>query len=174
MNTTMMPAPRQHAPGISRHGLIVTLMGFEALTLALFSALHLSGTLRVGSGTGPSYGAGIAEAVICLALLAGLSAFARRPAAGRRAALLAAGFGIFGFAVGLTFTVSGGDLADLAYHAVMIPILAGTAILLARPMRASQRPADSLSGFWWPRTGGSWSAHWPRRRSPAGCGTHAS
>jgi hypothetical protein len=144
MNTTGMPAAPQHAPGISRHRRIVALMGFETLTLALFSALHLSGTLRETSGAGSSYGAGIAEAVICLALLAGLRAFARSPApaTGRRAALLAVGFANFGFAVGLTFTASGGDPADLAYHVVMIAFFTVTAILLARPLRASQRRAD--------------------------------
>jgi hypothetical protein len=39
-------------------------MGFEAFSLAVFAALHLSGALRIGdsSSGGPSNGAGVAEA----------------------------------------------------------------------------------------------------------------
>ncbi len=36
----------------------------------------------------------------------------------------------FGFVVGLTFTISGGAAIDLAYHAVMLPILVATAVQL--------------------------------------------
>ena len=46
------------------------------------------------------------------------------------AALGAVGFAIFGFIVGLTFTISGGSAVDLAYHAVMLPILVATAVQL--------------------------------------------
>ena len=48
----------------------------------------------------------------------------------RTAALGAVGFAIFGFVVGLTFTISGGAAIDLAYHAVMLPILVATAVQL--------------------------------------------
>ena len=41
-------------------------------------------------------------------------------------------FAIFGFIVGLTFTIRGGDAIDLAYHATMLPVLTATAALLAR------------------------------------------
>jgi hypothetical protein len=57
--------------------MIVKLMGFEAFTLAVFSTLHLTGVLTVGSAS-PSHGAGFAEALICVALVAGAWALARR------------------------------------------------------------------------------------------------
>ncbi len=59
-------------------------MSFEAVTLAIFSTLHLTGTLQIG--TKPSYGAGFAEALICVALAGGAWALWRSPARGRRAA----------------------------------------------------------------------------------------
>ncbi|HTX09343.1 MAG TPA: hypothetical protein VME22_12065 [Solirubrobacteraceae bacterium] len=110
---------------------LAVLLGLESATLALFSALHLSGALRIGSGS--SDGAGVAEALICLALAAGAFALARAPAPrGRRVALCAVAFAILGFIIGLTFTVQGGDAIDLMYHATMLPVLVATAVLLAR------------------------------------------
>jgi multisubunit Na+/H+ antiporter MnhF subunit len=103
----------------------------ESATLAVFATLHLTGTLRIGA-SGRSYGAGIAEALICVALACGAFALARSPARGRRVALAALGFAIFGFLVGLSFTVGSGDTIDLAYHLVMLPVLVATAALLAR------------------------------------------
>lgn len=101
----------------------------ESATLAVFAVLHLTGTLRIGAST--SYGAGVAEALICLALACGAFALARSPARGRRAALAALGFAIFGFSVGLSFTIGSGDTIDLAYHLAMLPVLIATALLLA-------------------------------------------
>lgn len=116
------------------------LLAFESATVGLFSTLHLTGVLRIGSGR--SDGAGIAEALICLALAGGAWALARSPspspspapspARGRRVALSALAFAIAGFIVGLTFTVDSGDAIDLIYHATMLPILVATAVLLAR------------------------------------------
>ena len=63
-------------------------------------------------------------------MLAGTAALFRDPVRGRTAALGAVGFAIFGFVVGLTFTISGGAAIDLAYHAVMLPILVATAVQL--------------------------------------------
>jgi hypothetical protein len=110
---------------------LASLLAFEAATLALFSTLHLSGALRIASAR--SYGAGIAEALIGLALAggAGTLAFAR-PARGRRVALFAVGFAILGFIVGLSFTVRGGRAIDLIYHATLLPVLVATAVALAR------------------------------------------
>ena len=97
----------------------------EAATLAVASTLHLTGAFsRDGNG------AGIPEAVICLVLLGGAAALFRDPARGRAAALGAVAFAIFGFIVGLTFTISGGSPIDLAYHVVMLPILVATAVQL--------------------------------------------
>jgi hypothetical protein len=108
------------------------LLAVESATLAVFSTLHLTGALRIG--TGNSDGAGVAEALICLALAGGAWALARSssPARGRLVGLFAVGFAIAGFIVGLTFTVRGGDAIDLIYHATMLPILALTAVLVAR------------------------------------------
>ena len=119
---------------------VVTLMTFEAATLAVFAALHLSGTLRFGSNR--SYGAGFAEALICVALAAGAWAFVRSPRGrGRGAARFSVAFAIFGFIVGLTFTVDSGDAIEVAYHLTMLPVLVATAALLARRRAAPPRTA---------------------------------
>ena len=116
---------------------VALLMGFEAFTLAVFATLHLSGALRIGSSASgrASYGAGVAEALICVALAGGAWALVRSPApaaARRRVARFALGFAITGFIVGLTFTVDSGDPIDLGYHLVMLPVLVATTVLLAR------------------------------------------
>jgi len=113
-------------------------LAIESATLAVFATLHLTGTLRIGANT--SYGAGVAEALICVALACGAVALARSPARGRRTALFALGFAIFGFFVGLSFTVGSGDTIDLVYHAVMLPVLMVTAALVA----LSGRPSGSV------------------------------
>jgi hypothetical protein len=133
MSTSTLPRPERPPPPPDAERRIIALMSFEALTLAIFSTLHLSGALHVGSSN--SNGAGIAEAVICVVLLIGIGALARVPAAGPRAALLSTGFAILGFIVGLTFTLRGGDAIDITYHAVMLPVLIATAAVLARADR---------------------------------------
>jgi hypothetical protein len=112
-----------------RTTLIKRLMAFEALTLAIISPVHL---------IGGSYGAGFAEGLICLALLVGL-------ANGRRASIAALSFAIFGFLLGLTFTVRGGEAVDLVYHAVMLPVLTGTLMLLMRTRRRDRPPTARTS-----------------------------
>jgi hypothetical protein len=111
---------------------IAAVLALESVTLAVFSTLHLTGALRIG--TGGSDGAGVAEAVICVVLVGGAWALARSPspARARRAGLFAVCFAIAGFIVGLTFTVDSGEAIDLIYHATMLPILVGTAVLVAR------------------------------------------
>jgi hypothetical protein len=111
---------------------LAALLAFEAATLAVFAALHISGILRPGSGASNGYGAGVAEAIICVVLVLGLRAFVRSPARGRLIALAATVFAILGFIVGLTFTVRGGAPIDLIYHAAMFPVLIVTALMLAR------------------------------------------
>jgi hypothetical protein len=111
---------------------ILPLISFEAFTLAVFSALHFSGALHIGSQHDASRGAGIAEAAICLALVLALAALMRCPANGRKAAMIGLTFAIFGFIVGLTFTIRGGNQIDLGYHATMLPVLIATCALLAR------------------------------------------
>jgi peptidoglycan/LPS O-acetylase OafA/YrhL len=111
---------------------IAGLIGLVAFSLAVFSALHLSGTIP---GQAKSHGpsdAGIAEAVICVVLLAGLIFLLRSPGRGRTAAIAATGFAILGFAVGLTSTVEGGPAIDLVYHLTGLPLLIVILILLVR------------------------------------------
>lgn len=116
---------------------IALLMAFEAATLAVFSVLHLSGAIRPGSGSSSGYGAGVAEAIICIVLVLGLRALVRSPARGRPTALGATGFAILGFIVGLTFTVNGGATVDLIYHLTMFPILIATALMLGHGVGAA-------------------------------------
>jgi hypothetical protein len=127
---------------------IAGLMAFEATTLAVFAVLHLSGALGPGSGSSSGAGAGVPEALICVALVLGLRALVRSPARGRPAALAATGFAIFGFIVGLTFTVRGGAPVDLIYHLTMFPVLVVTGLMLARGARGgggARWPAERLS-----------------------------
>jgi ferric-dicitrate binding protein FerR (iron transport regulator) len=105
---------------------IIRLMAFEAFTLAIASTLHLSGAGRRGTA------AGVAEALICLALVFGAYALASGRRWGQTAATAATGFAIFGFVLGLSLTLGGGDTLDIAYHASMLPVLIITAILLTR------------------------------------------
>jgi hypothetical protein len=109
------------------------LVAAEAASLAVMSAVHLSG--------GKS-GAGVPEAVICVVLTVGAAALTLRPeGGGRRAAQAAVVFAIAGFLVGLSFTIGGGSALDLAYHVVALPLLVVTLMLL----RLSNRRAGQAS-----------------------------
>jgi len=108
------------------HRGIAALMAVEAASLAVVSALHLS-----GADGNDATGAGVAEAVICVVLLGGAIAY-RRASWGRPAALGATGFAIAGFCYGLSVTVRGGDVGDVTYHATVLPLLIITMILIVR------------------------------------------
>ena len=110
-----------------RDGTVVAAMVFEAATLVVVSAVHLV----TAGGSKPS-GAGIAEAVIAVVLLAGASALARGGPHGHQAALGALAVAIAGFILGLTFTLRGGTLADVLYHLTMLPVLVATVVALRR------------------------------------------
>lgn len=114
---------------------IAALMAFEAFTLAIASAIHLSGAFGAASRPFNGTAAGVAEAIIMVALAAGATALVRSPARGESLALLATSFAILGFGLGLTLTVRGGDAPDIAYHAAMLPLLILTASLLIRSPR---------------------------------------
>jgi drug/metabolite transporter (DMT)-like permease len=114
---------------------IASMMAFVAATLAVASILHLSGALSDGSKPFRPSGAGVAEAVICVVLVAGAGALFRHPVRGRRPALAALAFAILGFIVGLRFTISGGAAIDLAYHVAMLPLLVLTIAALLRHRR---------------------------------------
>lgn len=112
----MGPLHTMRAPGAERAAVIPML--FEAASLAVMSALHLPND------------AGIAEAVICLVLVAGAAALVRETTQARTvAARLAVGFAILGFLAGLHFTSQSGGL-DLAYHLTVLPLLVLTELLL--------------------------------------------
>jgi len=99
---------------------IAALLGFVAATLVVASALHLTGVVDDGSPPFDPDRAGIAEAVIAVVLAAGAVALTR---GARRIALAAVVFAIAGFGVGLSMTIRGHATGDIAYHALMLPLL---------------------------------------------------
>ena len=111
---------------------IALLMCAVAATLAVMSFLHLSGILGGGTKSFNPSGAGVAEAVICLALSYGATGLLRRWPRAQKVALAATGFAIVGFIIGLRFTLEGGDAIDVAYHLSVLPILLVTLIALLR------------------------------------------
>lgn len=121
------------------------LMGVVAATLAVMSFLHLSGIL--GSGTRPfdRTDAGVAEAVICLALGYGAIRLQRSQPGARTVALAATGFAIVGFLVGLRFTLEDGGAIDVAYHLSALPILLITLVCLLR-IRAGRAASVPRAG----------------------------
>jgi hypothetical protein len=113
-----------------KHRPIALLLGFEAATLAVMSALHLGGVLTGRSKPFDATHAGIAEAVICAALAAGASGLLRGHARARIFALAAVSLAIVGFLVGLTFTIRGGSAIDIGYHATVLPLLLASEALV--------------------------------------------
>jgi hypothetical protein len=107
------------------------LMIFEAATLAAIASLHLGGVLGGSRPFRPTV-AGIAEAIIGLALACGAAALLRGLSHARRIAIVSTLFAIVGFLVGLSFTLRGGGVVDIAYHAVMLPLLVLTLVVLLR------------------------------------------
>ncbi len=116
-------------------------MGLEAASLAAMSALHLTGTLAGGAKPFQASHAGLAEALICVALTGGAIAQARGRPPGRSIATAALAFAILGFLVGLSFTVRGGDTIGVAYHATVLPLLLVTLVLLVLDRRRRGAPA---------------------------------
>lgn len=120
----------------SRRARVAALMGAEAAMLAAMSVLHLSSIL--GGGTRPfsELGAGLGEAVICVVLAYGALRLVRGARRARLVAIASTIFAIVGFALGLSITLGGGDLIDIAYHLTMIPVLLLTLRALRRLPRA--------------------------------------
>ena len=115
---------------------IALLMVAVAVSLAVASGLHLSGLPHARGGQYNPTAAGIAEAVICAALLWGVAALLRRGGAGRAVALAVTVFAIAGFGYGLSVTARGGNLPDVIYHVTVLPVLLVTlALLLRTPAR---------------------------------------
>lgn len=115
---------------------VTLIMGGVTASLAVASALHLSGAAGGGKGADPT-AAGVAEAVICVVLAWGTVLWHRRGPAARALALGANGFAVAGFALGLSFTARGDYLPDLLYHAIVLPIILLTVVLLLLVKRSS-------------------------------------
>lgn len=111
---------------------IAAVIGLEAASLAVMSALHLSGVLAGGAKPFRPSGAGIAEAIIGLVLAGGAITLMRGSPAARFISPATVAFAIFGFLIGLYFTVQGGDAIDVAYHSTLLPLLAATFLALLR------------------------------------------
>jgi hypothetical protein len=109
----------------------ILLMIFEAATLAVVAWLHLGGVLGGSKPFRPTV-AGVAEAIIGVALAGGAAALVRNSAHAWALAVATTLFAIAGFVLGLTFSVRGGGAIDVAYHAVMLPLLLLTLMLLLR------------------------------------------
>lgn len=118
------------APGVGRSAL--ALMWFSTATLAVVSPLHLAGLIGNGPTLNPG-AAGVGEAVIAVVLAAAATAAWRVPRHARPVTVWALCFAILGFGFGLSLTARGGDAFDVSYHAVMLPVLIVTLILLLRP-----------------------------------------
>jgi hypothetical protein len=117
---------------------IGVLMGVEAASLAVMSFLHLHGDLTDGAPPFRPVEAGIAEAIICVVLLAGAVAVWRIPGRARPVAVAATGFAIAGFLLGITVTIAGGATVDIAYHSTVLPLLVVTMVLLVRGSAGSR------------------------------------
>ncbi len=125
-------------------GRIGAVMATVALTLAVASALHLSGHVQGRSSLFSATDAGLAEAIIGAVLGAGAIAMARAPVRARRLGLGAIGFAIVGFLVGLGITARGGHLPDLAYHLTVLPVLIASLVVLWRTGPSAPGPGSLL------------------------------
>lgn len=108
-------------------------MAAIAVSLGVMSYLHLGGSL--GANGSPPFradGAGIAEAIIGVVLLAAAAVVLLAPERARTPATAATAFAIAGFVLGLTITISGGDAVDIAYHSTVMPLLVLTLVLIRR------------------------------------------
>jgi len=115
---------------------VAAVMVAVAATLAVASALHLSGLVSGRAAPYDPDGAGIAEAVIGIVLVVGAVAMYRRPGRARVIGLAATGFATAGFLVGLSITVRGGHWPDIAYHLAVLPVLIGILVVLMRRRRS--------------------------------------
>jgi hypothetical protein len=115
---------------------IAPLMAVEALTLAVASSLHVSGVVHGRSAPFDGSHAGIAEAIIGLVLAVGSVAMFRIPSRARTIGLAVTTFAIAGFLLGLSFTVRGGHLPDIAYHITLLMVLTASLAALVRVGRS--------------------------------------
>jgi peptidoglycan/LPS O-acetylase OafA/YrhL len=123
------------------------LMAFEAVTLAVAATVHLAGYTPAGSK--PPFNAshaGVAEAIIGVVLAYGAIEVLRSSSRAWAAAVATTSFAILGFLVGLTITAQGGDVPDVAYHVIMLPILIASLVILARSGRTEVSRALPKTG----------------------------
>jgi peptidoglycan/LPS O-acetylase OafA/YrhL len=119
---------------------VVALMtGVVAVSLAVASTLHLSGSVSGRAKPFNPDAAGIAEAVIGLVLAVAAVALWRLRERARALGLSALGFAIAGFCLGLSITSRSGHWPDIAYHAGVLPVLAVAFVALLRAPDASAR-----------------------------------
>ncbi|GEM_PF-6503995 len=119
-------------------------MAFVAVTLFVTSVLHLFGGVH-GNNTFDPNAAGIAEAIIGIVLASAAALMVQEPDRARRIGMVAVGFAIAGFGVGLTRTVPSGHAWEIAYHVLVLPILIATFISLARSGSAGLGCVDRLT-----------------------------
>jgi hypothetical protein len=120
-------------------------MGFVAVSLFVASALHLFGNVH-GNNTFDPGAAGIAEGIIGIVLASAAALMVQEPERARRVGMGAVGFAIAGFGVGLSRTVPSGHASEIAFHVIVLPILIGTFISLARSGRTRDARRAPLAG----------------------------
>lgn len=119
------------------------LLGAIAVSLAVASALHLSGHVHGRGAPFDAVHAGIAEALIGVVLAAAAIGVWRAGLGARRPVLWANGFAIAGFCWGLSVTASGGHWPDIGYHVAVLPLLVVSfALLLRSGRRRTGVPGD--------------------------------
>jgi hypothetical protein len=115
----------------ARHRLAVVI-GAVAGSLAVASALHLSGQVQGRSAPFDADHAGIAEALLCVVLVVGATALWRAGPRARLVGLGTTGFAIAGFCWGLNITARGGHWPDITYHLAVLPLLIASFVALLR------------------------------------------
>ncbi|MGH9095418.1 MAG: hypothetical protein ACRDXE_09685 [Acidimicrobiales bacterium] len=139
---SQMASPQHTTKGLTIVPRVAALMAVEAVSLAVASALHLSGRVHGRSAPFDADHAGVAEAIIGIVLAAGAVAMFRAPGRARKIGMAATSFAIVGFLVGLSMTTRGGDLPDIAYHLSVLPLLIGGVVVLWRAGRLADRDRD--------------------------------
>ena len=130
-SSTRTTTPNRVTAGHRRLRWIAAVLLVVAASLGAASALHLSGRVSGSPPFDPDH-AGIAEAIIGLVLVIGAVAMVRTAGRGKRAGVVAVSFAIVGFLVGLSFTLQGGHVPDVAFHVVGLPVLVLSWIALTR------------------------------------------
>ena len=123
---------------------VAVLLALVVVSLAVASALHLSGRVHGRGAPFDAEHAGIAEALIGAVLGSAVVALWRAGLRARRAGLWGVVFAIAGFCWGLNITARGGHWPDIGYHLVVLPLLVASFVPLLRAGRPVARH-DQLS-----------------------------